>query len=95
MLPLAGKAADRYGKKRIILVMGAIFLLGSIVCATTDVFALLLIGRLLQGSLVGIVNISYALVRDVIPRSYVPVALGSVVTGIGMGAVATRFSPGC
>lgn len=94
VLPLAGKAADRYGKKRIILVMGAIFLLGSILCATTDVFAVLLIGRLLQGSLVGIVNISYALVRDVIPRSYVPIALGSVVTGIGMGAVAGPFLAG-
>ncbi len=94
VLPLAGKAADRYGKKRIILLLGGVFVLGSVLCAMTNSFALMLVGRILEGGLVGIVSISYALVRDVVPRSVVPIALGSVVTGIGMGAVAGPFLAG-
>lgn len=93
-LPLVGKAADRYGKKRMILVLGGIFLVGGLMCATANTFALILVGRVLQGGLVGIVSVSYALVRDIVPRSFAPIALGSVVTGIGMGAVAGPFLAG-
>lgn len=94
LLPLVGKAGDRFGKKRVILVLGLVFIVGSVLCATTGSFPVLLLGRLLQGGLVGLVNIAYALVRDTIPREYVPIALGSVVTGIGMGAVAGPFLAG-
>lgn len=94
VLPVAGKVADRYGKKRAILVLGTLFILGGIICATTDVYELLILGRILQGGLVGVVSISYALVRDVIPRRYVPIALGSLATGIGMGAVVGPFAAG-
>lgn len=93
-LPLSGKAADKYGKKRIILILGMVFVLGSIICAMSDSFAVLLAGRALQGTLVGIVSLSYGLVRDIIPRDFVPVALGAVVTGVGMSAVAGPFIAG-
>lgn len=94
VLPLSGKAGDRFGKKRVLLVLATIFVVGSVLCATTSVFGLFLLGRLVQGGLVGAVGISYALIRDIIPRTYVPIALGSVVTGIGMGAVAGPFLAG-
>jgi len=94
VLPLAGKAGDRFGKKRVLTVLAAVFLAGSVLCAVTDSFALMLLGRALQGPLVGIVSLSYSLVRDILPRSQVPVALGTVVTGVGMGAVAGPFVAG-
>ncbi|MEW2352634.1 MFS transporter [Spirillospora sp. NPDC029432] len=94
VMPLIGKAADRYGKKRIILLLGGAFIAGSVLCALTDSFALLLLGRAVQGVMVGIVGLSYSLVRDIMPRSFVPIALGTVVTGIGMSAVAGPFIGG-
>lgn len=92
--PLVGKASDKWGKKRIIIVMAGVFVAGSVVCALSTSLPMLLAGRLLQGSLVGIVAISYGLVRDIIPRDLVPVALGVVVTGIGMSAIASPFIAG-
>lgn len=93
-MPLIGKAADKWGKKRTILAMAVIFVLGSILCAVTTSFPLLLAGRAMQGVLVGVVSVSYGLVRDIMPRTLVPVALGAVVTGVGMSAVAGPFLAG-
>lgn len=92
--PLVGKAADQWGKKRTIVVLAVLCAIGSVICALAPNFTLLLVGRALQGAMVGIVGISYGLVRDVVPRDAVPIALGAVVTGIGMAAVAGPFIAG-
>lgn len=94
MMPLVGKASDKWGKKRVIIAMAVLFVAGSIVCALATSFPVMLTGRALQGSLMGIVSVSYGLVRDIIPREVVPIALGAVVTGIGMSAVASPFIAG-
>ncbi|GAA4490251.1 MFS transporter [Rhodococcus olei] len=94
LMPLIGKASDKWGKKRIILCLGAVFIVGSIVCALSTSFSWLLAGRAMQGVLVGIVSLSYSLVRDIMPREFVPIALGMVATGIGMSAVAGPFIAG-
>ncbi|MFF2732431.1 MFS transporter [Streptomyces sp. NPDC058008] len=94
VMPLVGKAADKWGKKRIILLLGLVFLAGSVICALAPNFTVLMLGRALQGCLVGIISLSYSLVRDIMPRAFVPVALGAVVTGIGMAAVAGPFVAG-
>ncbi|MFX1787323.1 MFS transporter [Prescottella sp. R16] len=94
VMPLVGKASDKWGKKRVIIVLALVFVLGSVICAAATSFAVLLVGRALQGSLMGIVSISYGLVRDIIPRDVVPLALGAVVTGVGMSAIASPFVAG-
>ncbi|MDG3009521.1 MFS transporter [Rhodococcus sp. D2-41] len=92
--PLVGKASDKWGKRNTIVALAVIFVIGSIIAATAGSFGMLLLGRALQGSLVGAVSVSYSLVRDIIPRETVPIALGAVVTGIGMSALAGPFLAG-
>lgn len=94
MMPLVGKASDKWGKKRVILSLAVLFIAGSVLCALATSFAMLMAGRVLQGSLMGIVTISYGLIRDIIPRDVVPIALGAAVTGIGMSAIASPFIAG-
>lgn len=94
LMPLIGKASDKLGKKQVIVALAVVFVIGSVVCATATSFAVLLVGRAMQGVLVGIVALSYSLVRDIMPRDFVPVALGMVATGIGMSAVAGPFVAG-
>ncbi|MFZ3566754.1 MFS transporter [Streptomyces sp. BH097] len=94
VMPLVGKAADKWGKKRVILLLGLVFLAGSVICALASSFAALLVGRALQGCIVGIVNLSYSLVRDIMRRDFVPIALGAVVTGVGMAALVGPFLAG-
>ncbi len=94
LMPLIGKISDKVGKKRVIMALACVFVLGSLISAIAPSFELMLVGRAAQGALVGIVALSYSLVRDVMPRDFVPIALGVVATGIGMSAVAGPFIAG-
>ncbi|WP_245669236.1 MFS transporter [Nocardia speluncae] len=94
LMPLIGKLADKVGKKRVIMALTVVFVLGCLISAVAPTFVLLLVGRAAQGALVGIVALSYSLVRDIMPRDFVPIALGVVATGIGMSAVAGPFIAG-
>ncbi|KXF54096.1 hypothetical protein AXA44_42165 [Rhodococcus sp. SC4] len=93
-LPLVGKLADAFGKKRVMLILAVLFAAGSLICATASSFPVLLAGRALQGTAGGMVAVSYALVRDTFPRRWVPVALGTVAAGIGVSALASPFVAG-
>ncbi|MGX6509561.1 MFS transporter [Rhodococcus sp. SJ-2] len=94
LMPLIGKVSDKVGKKRVIMVLAGVFVLGSLLSAVAPSFELMLAGRAAQGALVGIVALSYSLVRDVMPRDFVPIALGVVATGIGMSAIVGPFVAG-
>ncbi len=92
LMPLIGKISDKVGKKRVIMALACVFVLGSLISAIAPSFELMLVGRAAQGALVGIVALSYSLVRDVMPRDFVPIALGVVATGIGMSLSPVRSS---
>lgn len=94
VMTLVGEAPDKWGKNRVIIALALVFVMGSIICAAGTSFAVLLVGRAPQGTLMGIVPISYGLVRDIIPREGAPLALGAVVTGVGMSSVASPFATG-
>lgn len=94
LMPMIGKASDKLGKKRVILFLAVVFIVGSVISAASTSFEMMLVGRAAQGALVGIVALSYSLVRDIMPREFVPIALGVVATGIGMSAVAGPFIAG-
>ncbi|NOU97168.1 MFS transporter [Paenibacillus sp. LMG 31456] len=48
-MPIFGKLADLYGRKRIYLICVALFMIGSIICGLADSMTTLLIGRGIQG----------------------------------------------
>ncbi|WP_019925095.1 MFS transporter [Nocardia sp. BMG111209] len=85
--PILGKLSDMWGKKRIFLVCAAFFLVGSLIDALTSNWWVFLIGRGLQAFSVAMSVISYGLVRDLLPRRYIPLALGVVASGVGFSAV--------
>ncbi|WP_134655952.1 MFS transporter [Streptomyces sp. H23] len=93
-IPLLGRIADVVGKKRVLLWSGAVFAVGSLLCATAGSLALLLLGRVLQGSVGGALAVAYAVVRDTFPRHRVPVALGIVSSGIGISGITAPFLGG-
>ena len=86
-LALAGKASDLWGKKRILLVLSAIFLVGTVICATTSSWPVFLVGRGLEAFSFCMPAVGYGVVRDLIPRRLIPVAMGMVATGLGASAV--------
>ncbi|MDG3008952.1 MFS transporter [Rhodococcus sp. D2-41] len=86
-VPIVGKIADVYGKKKVLLATGAAFLLGTVLCAIASAFPLFLVGRGLQG--LGLVSpvICYGLVRDLIPAKWVPLGIGGIGVGIGASSL--------
>ncbi|MEV0029924.1 MFS transporter [Nocardia sp. NPDC050793] len=86
--PLIGKMSDVWGKKRMFLVCGVLFMLGCVLDAITSNWALFLIGRGLQATAIATAVIAYGLIRDLMPRKYVPIGLGITATGLGLSAIA-------
>jgi MFS family permease len=84
---LVTKAADLWGKKRLILVACVVFWIGSLICAFASLWWFFLVGRGMQGMAIGIAALCYSLVRDIMPRSWVPITIGFVGTGLGMSAI--------
>ncbi|MEU8135488.1 MFS transporter [Streptodolium elevatio] len=84
--PLIGKLSDLYGKKRMLLACSVAFLAGTLLCATTDNWTLFLAGRALQAVAFGMTAIVYGLIRDLMPRKFIPVAIGVSATGLGLSA---------
>ncbi|MEV4238401.1 MFS transporter [Nocardia sp. NPDC049737] len=85
--PLLGKASDIWGKKKIMLLCGTLFLLGSVICALTSNWTVFLVGRGLSAFALATQVIAFGLVRDLLPRKYVPIGLALIGTGVGFTGV--------
>ncbi|MDJ0333920.1 MFS transporter [Salinibacterium sp. G-O1] len=86
--PISGRLGDMFGKRRILLLLLAILVGGSIICAISSTLIPLVIGRAFQGIGIGVVPLGISILRDVIhPRNLGgAVALVSATLGVG-GAV--------
>ncbi|MBU2697945.1 MFS transporter [Pimelobacter sp. 30-1] len=93
-MPLVGKLADMYGKKRVLLGVLALSLVGSVLSAVATSFALFLVGRALQGAIFSVAFLAYSLVRDVFPARIVPFAVSVTMTGTGLVVVLQPFLAG-
>lgn len=85
--PLIGKLGDIYGKKKMMLVSAFVFGAGSLLAALAPTFILFLVGRGLQGVGMAILVLAYGLIRDVMPPSMIPVAVGMLATGMGASTI--------
>lgn len=83
-MPLVGKLADMYGKKKLLLAVLLTFVAGSVIAAVAGSFAIFLVGRALQGAVFAVAYLCYSLVRDLLPRRIVPLAVSITVTGTGI-----------
>jgi MFS family permease len=84
---LVGKAGDLYGKKRILLWCSAVFVVGTLICAVTSNWGVFLFGRGLSAASLGMIVVNYGLVRDLMPRRWVPIAVGVIGTGFGVSSI--------
>ncbi|MGA9873584.1 MAG: MFS transporter [Rhodococcus sp. (in: high G+C Gram-positive bacteria)] len=91
--PVIGRLADLYGKRRVLLTVLALVLVGSLLAALTDSLPLLLAGRILQGVSYALFPIAIALLRDEMhPNKLVgamAVVSGTLSVGAGFGLILT------
>jgi len=88
MTPILGRLGDIHGKARMLQISLLVFAAGSVLAAVADSFALVLLGRAIQGTGAAVMPLAIGVVRDELPRERVGVAIGllSSMLGIGGGA---------
>src|SRR3954447_16908618 len=87
MTPIIGRLGDMFGKKRLLMVTLVAFSVGSALCAVAPSIGVLIAGRVIQGAAGGLFPLSFAIIRDELPRDKVASSIGIVssITGIGGG----------
>lgn len=85
-MPVAGRVADVFGKRRALVSCAAILLIGSLVCALSETLAPMIVGRLLQGVSVGYIPVAISFVHEVVPRRMVDHSVAAISAMLGVGS---------
>ncbi len=83
--PLIGRLADLHSKKRVLLIVLAVVLVGSVLAATTSSLALLIIARVLQAASFGLYPIGIAILREELPEDRMGSAMSVLSGTLGFG----------
>jgi MFS family permease len=83
--PIAGRLGDMYGKRRIVLLLLALLVVGSVIAALSTSLLGVIIGRGLQGAVTGVVPLGIAILRDVLHTRSVNSAIALISATLGVG----------
>jgi MFS family permease len=83
--PISGRLGDMYGKRRIVLVLLAVMVVGSVIAALSPGIVGVVVGRTLQGAMVGVVPLGISILRDVLHENRVDTAIALISATLGVG----------
>ena len=84
-MPVTGRLADMYGKKRVMVGSSAILVVASLLCALGTGLAPFLVGRALQGVAMGYIPVAISAVRSLAPAEKQGTAVATVSATLGVG----------
>lgn len=83
--PLIGRLADLHSKKRVLLIVLSVVLIGSVLAATTSSLALLIVGRVLQAASFALYPIGLAILREELAEDRMVSAMSVLSGTLGFG----------
>lgn len=83
--PISGRLGDMYGKRRIVLLLLAIMMAGSIISALSNTLIPMVVGRVLQGIGLGVIALGISILRDVVHPKNLGGAVALVSATLGVG----------
>mgnify|MGYP003494092962 FL=1 len=95
LTPILGRLGDMVGKRRVLIIVLSLLLIGTIVAALAPNLGVLIIGRILQGAAGAVMPLSIGIVRDELPKERISVTIGllSAIFGIGAGVGIVAAGP--
>ena len=87
MTPIAGKLSDIYGKKKILLIIMAIYAVGVSLSGFATNIYFMIIARAIQGIGISMFPIAFGIVRDQFPREKISIGQGVITSMFASGAV--------
>lgn len=87
-VPLLSRLGDLHGKRRILFVALGLLAAGSLLCALAGSIELLIAGRVVQGAGAAVAPLAIGLARDHARPERVPIWIGLLVAGAGVGIAA-------
>jgi MFS family permease len=87
MTPIAGKLSDIYGKKKILLIIMAIYAIGVSVAGFANNIYFMLVARAIQGIGISMFPIAFSIIRDQFPREKISIGQGVITSMFASGAV--------
>jgi EmrB/QacA subfamily drug resistance transporter len=87
LTPILGRLGDMVGKRKMLIIVLSLLLVGAVLAALAPNLGVLIIGRILQGAAGAVMPLSIGIVRDELPKERVSVTIGllSAIFGIGAG----------
>jgi len=83
--PIAGRLGDMYGKRRLVLVLLATLVFGSVIAALSTGLIWLIVGRALQGAVTGVIPLGISILRDVLHEDRVDPSIALISATLGVG----------
>ncbi|CAD6011150.1 MFS transporter [Agreia sp. COWG] len=95
LTPILGRLGDMVGKRKVIIVVLALLLVGTVLAALAPNLGMLIVARVLQGAAGAVMPLSIGIVRDELPKDRVSVTIGllSAIFGIGAGVGIVAAGP--
>ena len=87
MTPIAGKLSDVYGKKKVLLMIFSVYILGLLLGALATNFLFLVTARVFQGIGISMFPIAFSILRDKFPPEKLAIAQGIFSSTLSGGAV--------
>ena len=81
---ISGRLGDMFGRRRILITVLAISLVGSLISLFAPALWVLVAGRALQGCAAGALPLCFALVRELVPAERVPLGISLVVGAVAL-----------
>ena len=87
MTPIAGKLSDIYGRKKMVLIIFIIYIIGISAGGLSSNISFLVIARVIQGIGISMFPIAFGIIRDQLPREKLAIGVGLFSSMFAAGSV--------
>lgn len=87
MTPIAGKLSDIYGRKKMVLIIFIVYIIGIILGGFSSNIYMLLLARIIQGIGISMFPIAFSIIRDQFPPAKIAIGVGIFSSMFAAGSV--------